>query len=119
MYKNFETIPIYYTNKYSFIVPTKNNHTVRRFKLALIFTKAYEWQYEKEWRLFTFNNDKIGNPGFLAPFIVPKRVFLGCKIENRLKKDLLEICVQMKIAPYEMYMIPNTYKLKYRRIDIN
>lgn len=119
MHNDFEILPVYYHDDYSFVIPKKNKRELQRFKLALIFTKAYEWNYEKEWRLLTFNNDEMGNSGFLAPFIIPTKAYLGCKIENRLKEDLLEICVQMKITPYEVYMIPNTYKLECRKININ
>lgn len=119
MFNSFEIMPILYNNEYSFTIPKDNKYDIRKFQMELIYTKAYEWNYEKEWRLCIYNTDKMGVSGFLSPFTVPKSAFLGCKIENRLKKDLLEICFQMKITPYEVYMTPNTYKLNCRKIDMN
>ena len=113
-----ELIPVFYSNEYSLYYKFKPGSEFRKCKLTLLFTKAYEWCYEKEWRLIMPDKEHAGEIGFLSPFIIPKRAFLGCKMDKRFREDLLSICKEKDITPYEVYMIPNSYKLECRKLDI-
>lgn len=114
----YELLPVLYNNAYSLYSKYTTKHDARKCKLSLFFTKAYEWNYEKEWRLLKVDNNHSGEAGFLSNFIIPKRVFLGCKIEKNFKEKLLSICKLMNVEIYELYMFPNSYKLKSRKINI-
>lgn len=114
-----EIVPVYYSDNYLFCEKVKTSCEVRAFKMTFAFTKAYEWNYEKEWRVFAVDVNEIGKAGFLAPFITPIRVYLGCKINERLKRDLLAICKKMKIDVYQVYMVSNSYKLECKKIEID
>lgn len=116
-YDDFQIIPVYYSNNYSFNWHTETECDMRKFKLALAFTKAYEWYYELEWRLMNTSIEQSGNNGFLLPFLKPKRVYLGCKMDKDFKKDLIFICIQKNIAIYEGFLIPNTYNIAFKKFE--
>lgn len=113
-----ELLPIIYSNNYSFYSKYKSDYDLRKLKYTLFFTKSLEWNYEKEWRLLKLDKNYAGQPGFLSSFLTPKRIFLGCKMEKGFKENLLSICKQMKIDTYEVYIFPNSYNLRCRKIDL-
>lgn len=117
-YDDFQIIPVYYSNNYLFDWHIKTEYDMRKFKLSLVFTKAYEWYYELEWRLMNTNIEQSGNSGFLLQFIKPKRVYLGYKMDKNFKNDLIFICKQKNIAIYEGLLIPNTYNIAFKKFEV-
>lgn len=111
-------LPVLYSNKYYIQQRGKTGQDIRRFKTTFAFTKAYEWNYEKEWRLLAIEEKAAGKAGFLSPFVTPIRAYLGCRIEEKLKDELIVICKQLGINVYELYMETNSYNLAYRQIDL-
>lgn len=114
-----QVLPVLYSNTYLLSEPRIDERSLREFELTYAFTKAYEWKYENEWRLFVINRECAGEAGFLVPFVIPKSIFLGCKIEDKLKESLLTICKQMGIMAYQTYIKPNSYDLAWRKIEDN
>ena len=75
-------------------------------------TKLEEFSFENEWRWFKlFTQDlpdkrgfeKVGgNLGILREVIPPKAVYLGKRMEEKNKKEIIEICKTKKIKVYQM-----------------
>lgn len=113
-----EFLPVCYSNNYILRESgEKTRSGVREFLLTYAFVKAREWDYEKEWRLIMVSNKDKGKKGVTIPFLAPVRVYLGCKIEERLKADILQICKHIGIDAYQAYMEPNSYNLSYKKVE--
>ncbi|MEJ6471501.1 DUF2971 domain-containing protein [Fusobacterium nucleatum] len=75
-------------------------------------TKLEEFSFENEWRWFKlFTHDlpdkrgfeKVGgNLGMLREVIPPKAIYLGKDMEEKNKKEIIEICKTKKIKVYQM-----------------
>lgn len=114
-----ETIfPINYTDTRKIKhIANDDIHVNREFHLNIAFTKSAEWKYEKEWRLLEINDtDKKGMEGFNIPFIKPECIYLDCKIEEKLKNDVIKLCDQKKIKVYQMRMVSGSFKLDMEKI---
>ena len=111
-----EFLPVCYSNDYSVYKGSRNDHNAKAFLSSMAYVKSREWEYENEWRLAVFDKKHIGLSGFLIPFLSPIRAYLGCKIDERLKEDLLSICKPMDISVYQAYMKPNSYNIGYKKI---
>lgn len=109
----FGCIPVIYTNDYSLQQYYARNDV--RCILDLVYTKALEWQNEKEWRLSAIL-DSANQSGYKTEFCLPKCIYLGCKAEERLKKELHSYCVDKGIALYQMKLHPGSYTLDADRI---
>ena len=106
----FGCIPIKYTDRYShrFYVDGAVENT--KNILNMIYKKATEWEYEKEWRVAYYLDENKG-AGFNSPCGLPKRVYLGCKVGEKLKKDVLDLCKVKGIEVMQMSLLPESYKL--------
>lgn len=113
-------IPILYKQNYSLQEPEGNatSEDFHRFYLDVAFTKALEWEYEKEWRLLEIEEQKSGKDGFSLPFIKPTSVYIGCKASNQLKKDLKAICAKQGIQLFQMEMKPGSFDLTYEKLPL-
>lgn len=93
---------------------------LKRGKINIFFgeyaaiTKSLEWSYEKEWRLII--------PGGVfekaCPYSVPKpkAVYLGAKVSEDNKRQMIDIANFKGIELYETYMKTNEFKLNFRKI---
>lgn len=107
----FGCIPIKYTNDYRYnLYATSVNEGVKN-TLNYVFTKALEWQSEREWRLAKYNYESIDIKGFKVPFVLPKRIFLGCRVSDKLKEDIIRFCKAEEIELYQMKLKPGTYSI--------
>lgn len=105
-----EYFPIEYTGDISKI------ENFQKIIVPVIFfatlTKLEEFSFENEWRWFKlFTQDlpdkrgfeKVGgNLGILREVIPPKAVYLGKRMEEKNKKEIIEICKTKKIKVYQM-----------------
>ncbi len=73
-------------------------------------SKSIGWSYEKEWRIITQSNER--NKGELVGMPTVNGIYLGCKIEEKLRKELIEICKMKKIDIYQMKLSKNDFKLE-------
>lgn len=108
----------------------ENNLNYRTVLQPLLFfgtlTKLKKFSFENEWRWFKlFTHDlpdkrgfeKVGrNLGMLREVIPPKAVYLGKDMEEKNKKEIIEICKSKKIKVYQM--VEEKYILKPIPIEI-
>lgn len=105
-------VPVFYTDEYSYKVTTDSvNESVENL-LKLVFTKALEWQSEKEWRIVETNYN-LNCKGYNINFPLPKRIYIGCRASDKLKTDLLKLCEENDIALFQMKLKPGTFTLMY------
>lgn len=107
-------IPVKYTDVYRYSINPKNNEegVANFFKM---YTKSTEWEYEKEWRISVQLENSLER-GCVMPIATPKRIYLGCRIKNRLKEDVTSFCRDNKIELYQMKIIPGSFCLDYERV---
>ena len=85
---------------------TKSNNT---FALVAALYKSPEWAYEQEWRLIypggivAMGNYQMGTPS---------RVFLGTKITDADRTQIMAICRAKKIECWQMRLSMNSFKLE-------
>lgn len=109
----FGCIPVMYTNNYSLQRDYIRDGVSRL--LSLVYKKALEWEYEREWRLSAII-DGVDSIGYKVDFSVPKCIYLGSKAEERLKEEVHSYCVDKGIALYQMRLHPGSYNLDADRI---
>ncbi|NCA61179.1 DUF2971 domain-containing protein [Bacillus cereus] len=85
---------------------------VEKFKGVLeeyaAIIKSNEWIYEQEWRI-VFRENKSG--GFNCKGLYPKAIYLGSRISEDDKIELLEIAREKKIPVYQMKTDNNKFEL--------
>lgn len=114
---DYGCFPIKYTDEY---VLHDNPSSLREsieFLLNLVFTKSKSWKNEKEWRIVKLQ-DAVNSDGGLIDFVLPKKVYLGCKVKDRLKKDLCLFCHENKIPIYQMKLKPGSFNIKKEKLNI-
>lgn len=75
----------------------------------LLFTKARDWAYEKEWRMMSDKGDfhaKIPGP--------VSRVILGCRFEDGQLNRIKESCGSNKVPLFRAHQIPHHFALELR-----
>ena len=113
----FGCIPVMYTDVYSHKNYTVGTVENTRNILNLIYNKASEWEYEKEWRV-AYYLDEDKQLGFSSKCELPKRIYLGCKVNETLKRDILMLCRDNGIELFQMALKPGSYELFYEKIDV-
>ena len=111
----FGCIPIFYTNEYSYMLITESVNEGTQNILNFVFTKALDWQNEREWRIAQIKDDLICE-GYYINFPLPKRIYIGCRASKKLKNDLMIICEENDIELYQMNLKPGTFTLMYDSI---
>ncbi len=107
----FGCIPVKYTDNYEVCFDTQStNEKVQNF-LRLVYCKAEEWQYEREWRV-AIQENYSGNKGLSVPFAMPKKIYLGCRIGHKLKSDIMNLCKGTDIDIFQMKLKPGTFCLE-------
>ncbi|MGA3674360.1 DUF2971 domain-containing protein [Lysinibacillus agricola] len=70
--------------------------------------KSNEWAYEKEWRI----SFPIGaEEGFSREIFPPEAIYLGTRMQDDYKQELIQIAQQKQISVYQMKMKTNEFKL--------
>jgi hypothetical protein len=86
-----------------------NDHFNKIFPIVSSLCKSISWSYEEEWRLvFPFGLVE-SDTNYSMP--TPRRVFFGLEISENDKEDLLRICLNKNIAPFQMKLLPNSFRL--------
>lgn len=112
----FGCIPIKYTDHYDRRVNATTTEEGTAEFLKLIYNKATEWEYEKEWRVVK-ESDNDERLGFNVDFNLPKNIYLGCKISHKLKKDILDFCYGKGIGVFQMKVKPGSFCLEFERCE--
>lgn len=111
----FGCIPIKYTDTYEYF-SNPTNKDEKNIDFLKFFTKAKEWEHEKEWRVAQMSN--VGENGFNAPIKLPQRIYIGCNASPKLITDVISICLPYGIEIYKMKLQPNSYCLACEKIEI-
>lgn len=111
----FGCIPVKYTNTYNYSIYNRNSMEGTQNFLHLIYNKSSEWKYEKEWRVSYYAYESKGD-GFTIPCALPKRIYLGCKIDGNLKQEILELCSDNDIEIFQMKLKPGCFCLCHDKI---
>lgn len=78
--------------------------------LCAMLTKSDVWKYEDEWRLLLYDEvEKLHDNKFSVDSI--SKIVLGCQIEERYEKELMEICKNNGYHLSKMKLNDNTYTL--------
>lgn len=102
--QNIETgflLPILYKKKF-------DNHLININKTNF-FSKAYDWRYEKEWRISSLLPSKSDGKELLTP--KPLAIYMGCHFEEKNYKKIFDIAQKMGIPLFKMEMSKNKYAL--------
>lgn len=75
--------------------------------------KSNEWKYEQEWRIIFRKNE---SKGFNCELFTPKSVYLGSRISDAHREEILEIAKGKKISVFQMKMKNNEFKLFAERL---
>lgn len=118
--KDNTIIPILYSDKPNICeVKIDTRVEILQYQLGIAFTKSTEWEYEKEWRLIEINDeDQKGKNGFLIPFVRPKRIYMGCRISDQLREDIIKCCYANNIDLYQMKLVSGTFRLEKEKVPI-
>ncbi|NOQ34155.1 MAG: DUF2971 domain-containing protein [Methanosarcinales archaeon] len=71
-------------------------------------TKSTEWRYEKEWR-YVLQLGPSNDPPLSVP--KPKAIYLGAKVSEGDKENIIELANEMDIKVYQMAMETSEFKL--------
>ena len=106
---SFGCIPVRYTNSYEYRI-WANSVEEQVSNFLKLYVKATEWQYEKEWRV-SQKRENFRENGYNVKFYLPKRVYIGCKADDRLKEDVIRNCTKLGIELYQMKIRPGSFCL--------
>ncbi len=79
--------------------------------LKSFLTKSRFWSYEKEWRLIVSEEDSFLFYENNIPFLKINAIYLGCRIDQSLKKLLVTIAEDNGILIYQTRQSDNKYSL--------
>ena len=111
---HFGCIPIKYTDSYENL-PYTNNVREDSSNFLKFFNKTSEWKCEKEWRVARQADEDVKN-GFNISFSKPQRIYMGCKISDELKNELIHICEERRIEVLQTNMIRNSFTLTFEKV---
>ena len=106
--------PVVYKNNLidisKMLLPSENKPQFNHFfGILASMHKALDWGYEKEWRLILPLGSEI--PPFNRPVRTPKAIYLGSRISEDNKNDLIAIAREKKVTVYQMTLEHNMFKM--------
>ena len=83
--------------------------------ISLLFRKYKDWKYENEWRII---EKRKGRADESIPINMPKppAIYLGCKVDSKLKCELLLYCREKNVQCYEAKINNKSYELNFKKI---
>lgn len=98
---------------YSDVYPTPRFSQLYREDASLtedlLFTKARDWAYEKEWRMMSDKGDFHANiPGSVS------KVILGCRFADDRLDKFKELCSADKIPLFRAHQVPRHFALELK-----
>lgn len=79
------------------------------------YTKSIDWEYEDEWRLFV-NYQETQESFIEMPDI--KAIYMGCKIDEKLKNQLILYCGKNEIKLYQGEIGMFEYKIEFKEVNL-
>lgn len=95
--------------------------TIKHRVLSEIYLKkSHDWNYEREWRIVLFDDDSQnlfnistdGNFKYI-PFLKPKAVYLGLKIEEEDERYVVDLCNFYNVPVFKMIKDNSNYNMDY------
>lgn len=94
-----------------------------RLLSEIYLKKSHDWDYEREWRVVLFDDDSqnllnISTDGYFKyiPFLKPKAVYLGLKIDEDDERDVIDLCKFNNIPVYRMVKDNSNYNMAYEEV---
>lgn len=129
---DFEEDDMFYKHLYP-VVYTKERYSISKtdvldgnkdFLYKTTCRKSDVWSYEKEWRIITANYNKIMPQKLEYPdakYVLDlkkniKAFYLGAKISESLKNEVIQFGRRNNIDVYQMILSPRTYELQTQKI---
>lgn len=99
------------TSDVASMVLEENAEAQKRVDSAVLLRKAYDWRYEKEWRM-------IGRKGLVdAPLNMTEIVF-GMRCPSAVKFAVTQALKKRSVEFYEMFPLQGTFKLKRMATEV-
>ncbi len=110
--RNYSMIlaPVIY-GKRELIEITNNQENDSYAILKMVYSKAFDWIYEQEWRQVLITQQAL-NGGFLSPSADIKTIVLGCKIDSFVEKIIYRMCLEKGIKLEKMRMHEDKFFLE-------
>lgn len=99
--------PVLYKKKF-------DNHLINMSQMDL-FSKAYDWRYEREWRISSLLPNKSEGKELFTP--KPSAIYLGCKFEEKNYKKIYDITQKMGVPLFQMELSKKKYALVKKLYD--
>ncbi len=96
----------------------QTNKQIQKTVLKSFITKSRFWNYEKEWRLIISNQDDYIFSDGTIPFVKPESIYMGCRIENNLKKHLVKYADKNNINIYQAYKSEEKFELIFLKVSM-
>jgi hypothetical protein len=100
--------PVVYSNHPPLFNPFSISKSPYEFVLQYLLTKAFDWQYEKEWRMII----EGGDTGLRYQTRVLSSIYLGCKISEEDKNHLISILKNTETQIFQMTLSSLEFKLE-------
>lgn len=104
------TLPVVYTDR-PLLVYDLDKLTGVELMYALTLKKQC-WAYEKEWRIFY----PVNTPYHKEQMPLPSVLYLGCRIDNKTKKKLVDFCISNSIPLFQMALDLTTHHLIAKKL---
>lgn len=113
--------PVKYTKDRYAISKADMSNSNTHWIYKTICSKSEVWSYEKEWRIVTANFEEMGLKNLEGKYVFDlktniKAFYLGAKIAENFKKEIIEFGQKNNIHVYQMVLSPNTYDLEAEKI---
>ena len=95
------------------------NKKILKTTLKTLTTKSIFWSYEKEWRLILSDQNSMIFPNNLLDFCNIEAVFLGCKIENNLKREIIKLALLKGFRVFQTSQSNEKFILNYKLEELN
>lgn len=107
-------VPVDYSSE-TFCISKEVDHEKILMKGTL--TKSEDWKHEEEWRMVSCEdpNLPVKNGKFLKS-CKPSKVYLGCRSEDYLIKEVIKYCKKEKVDLVKMEVDPSSYNLIKKEI---
>lgn len=107
-------VPVDYSNETFSISKDVENE---KMLLKGSVTKSKDWKHEEEWRMVSCEDpDLPAKNGKLLTACKPSKVYLGCRSEDYLIKEVMKYCQKEKVDLDKMEVDPSSYKLIKKEI---
>lgn len=113
--------PVKYTKDRYAISKAEMSNSNTHWIYKTICSKSDVWSYEKEWRIVTANFEEMVLKNLEGKYVFDlktniKAFYLGAKIAENFKKEIIEFGQKNNIHVYQMVLSPNTYDLEAEKI---